>query len=387
MRPSYWLAFAFPPLYFVRRKRWDLVVLYSLMYALLLVPIAAMVARGEPLGALLLVSIVGAVGLGHARYDAGAPPAPPPVPVRRRVLEGLMMLGVYLVASMALVPLEMIRASAALETSRIEEARWDAEWIVDQAMRYGRAEGQRVGDVADLRRRLPLAHIEATDPWGRDWVVAPAFGNVGASSDDVWVCSRGPEASGECPPRDVAAVARIADGSVGFSARLGGWSSPPPASWGQVAAGAIAVSLIVGPPAAYIASRMIRRRRGRPAPALRGGLALVAFLLILGWPSVPGLALFNSVLARARQANASVEVRAIAAAITEYRRHTGALPAALADLHGQVTNLQGLAAGPFLAKAPIPRGRASYVYRRGIDGTFSVRYRDPESPAVVARAP
>src|SRR5439155_22207003 len=85
-----------------------------------------------------------------------------------------------LMASMALVPLEMVRAWDTLETSRVEEARWDAEWIVEQAMRYGRAEGQGAGDIRDLRRRLPGAHIEATDPWGREWVVAPAFGNVGA---------------------------------------------------------------------------------------------------------------------------------------------------------------------------------------------------------------
>ena len=150
-------------------------------------------------------------------------------------------------------------------------------------------------------------------------------------------------------------------------------------SWGQVATAATAVSLIVGPPAAYVVSRVVRRRHGRPAPALRGGLALVAFFLIFSGPSVPGMAIFNSVLARARQANARAEVGAIAAAITEYRIHTGALPA-LADLNRQVTNPQGLTAGPFLAKAPIPRGRASYVYRRGIDDTFSVRYRDAESP-------
>ena len=73
---------------------------------------------------------------------------------------------------MALVPLEMVRAWDTLETSRVEEARWDAEWIVEQAMRYGRAEGQGAGDIRDLRQRLPVAHIEATDPWGREWVVA-----------------------------------------------------------------------------------------------------------------------------------------------------------------------------------------------------------------------
>src|SRR5439155_20777 len=82
-------------------------------------------------------------------------------------------------------------------------------------------------------------------------------------------------------------------GSVGFSARLGGWSSPPPVSWGQVATAATAVSLIVGPPAAYVVSRVVRRRHGRPAPALRGGLALVAFFLIFSGPSVPGMAIFN----------------------------------------------------------------------------------------------
>src|SRR5439155_22207005 len=64
---------ACPPLYFIRRRRWDLVVLYCLMYALLLAPIASLVTGGEPLGALLLVAIVGAVGLGHAHYDATAP--------------------------------------------------------------------------------------------------------------------------------------------------------------------------------------------------------------------------------------------------------------------------------------------------------------------------
>src|SRR5438445_6909662 len=68
----------------------------------------------------------------------------------------------FLAASMALVPLEMVRAWDTLETSRVEEARWDAEWIVEQAMRYGRAGGQGAGDLRDLRAGRSSDEFELT---------------------------------------------------------------------------------------------------------------------------------------------------------------------------------------------------------------------------------
>jgi hypothetical protein len=290
------------------------------------------------------------------------------------------MIGVCTVMTVAILVLRANSISDSVDENRVQEARWEAEWITEQVQRHQRAEEQSGGKIEDLAQRWPSANIESTDPWGRRWVMSP-------NSPDVWVCSRGAEGTGECPPSDVAAGERAGGGSVGFSAQRGGWGTPREVSALRAATDVMAILSIPTAPIAYLGYRLTRRLRGRPVPELRGGLALFAFLLICTWPGVVGVVLFDVQLSRARQANATAGVCSIAAAITEYRTHTGRLPPALRDLTVPVTNSQGLVAGPFLATLPRSPGQSSYIYKRGIGETFSVRYRDPQSLAVVARSP
>jgi hypothetical protein len=53
----------------------------------------------------------------------------------------------------------------------------------------------------------------------------------------------------------------------------------------------------------------------------------------------------------------------------------------LADVTLAVTNSQGVTCGPFLERMPTPLGRGSYIYKRGLGGTFIIRYREPEFSA------
>ncbi|HEY3065793.1 MAG TPA: hypothetical protein VGL09_08375 [Methylomirabilota bacterium] len=316
-----------------------------------------------------MLSVVWGLSVVHACYDAIHPPPPDS---SRRTAEGLILVGVFLAMAVWVMVLPANRHDArAREAARIQDALWEATWIVEQAQQHRASEGRAPASVEELRRRVPAAKIEATDPWGGDWVIS--------ATDDAWACSRGPRGTGQCPPGDPGDAGRSASGSIGYSARGGGWSSPPTVS--TAAVDALALVLFVGSPIAYVACRVIRRRRGRPAPALTGGLAVLGFLLIVSVPQIVGMALHSSIEARARQAKAQADVCVIATAISAYRAQTGTLPAALADVTLAVTNSQGVTCGPFLERMPTPLGRGSYIYKRGLGGTFIIRYREPEFSA------
>ena len=111
-------------------------------------------------------------------------------------------------------------------------------------------------------------------------------------------------------------------------------------------------------------------------------MAVLGFLLIVSVPQIVGMALHNSIEARAQQAKAQADVCVIATGISEYRAQTSTLPATLADLTLAVTNSQGVTCGPFLERMPTPLGRGSYIYKQGLCGTFTIRYREPDFSAV-----
>src|SRR5215472_520756 len=77
-----------------------------------------------------------------------------------------------------------------------------------------------------------------------------------------------------------------------------------------------------------------------------GGL-VVLILLVIGF-----VAMHKSLTAGATLAKALMDVKALATAVDEYRAHTGAPPATLAELTSPATNARGQTAGPYLASIP-----------------------------------
>ena len=75
---------------------------------------------------------------------------------------------------------------------------------------------------------------------------------------------------------------------------------------------------------------------------------------------------------RWRIADSQVTLRAIREGVTEYRQHTGRLPASLAELGVPVTNREGKTAGPFQIVPRPPRGYSEYRYERKGDEVFTV---------------
>ena len=88
-------------------------------------------------------------------------------------------------------------------------------------------------------------------------------------------------------------------------------------------------------------------------------LIVVAIIGILAAIAIP---LYANVQQRARIAKAQADARALASAISIYAAHMGVLPGALTDLSSRVTNPQGQAAGPFMARVPAPPSGWSSTY-------------------------
>ncbi len=300
--------------------------------------------------------------------------ARPPAPLRSRIRETVIIVSVV-AAILSAVLVERSVAVDPVQESRIAEARWEAEWIVEQAEQYQRFEGRNAGSIAELSRNMPRAQMEATDPWGRDWIVSPAFQDTSAPANpgDLWVCSRGPAATGRCPPANVGEAPSSADGSVGYSARFGGWTSGKEPSPHQGLANLLATVLVFAPLPGYIAYRVIRRVRGRPAPALEAGEIIFVVIIIIvaaGAISLPNLL---ESAARARHSRAMGDIRTITEAVEQYRAHMGSSPVALKNLTVASRNSQGRIAEPFLATLPRSPGGPQYIYKRWSDGRYFLK--------------
>jgi hypothetical protein len=77
---------------------------------------------------------------------------------------------------------------------------------------------------------------------------------------------------------------------------------------------------------------------------------------------------------RPRSTKAGADARALAAAVSQYREHMGALPAELAQLTRSSRNARGETAGAFLSAIPTPPTGWSpaYSYTPAADGTFTI---------------
>ncbi|MBI4590323.1 MAG: hypothetical protein HY725_15945, partial [Candidatus Rokubacteria bacterium] len=315
-----WLC---PPLFFAQRREWASFVINGVLYAFCLFPIAAglywlVVGAGEkaegtaagafPVAVFFWLLCVAHVADARRREKARTRP---PVSFWSRVLESALILAIPGVMAVGFALTSTRDASWRVEVSRVTEARWEAEWIVEQAQQYQRVEARNPGTMAELTRRLPEAQLEATDPWGRDWVVSAAFQDTRTPPNpgDLWACSRGPTGTGRCPPGTPGAVPSAAAGSIGHSAGFGGWQGGDQRPWLERLSDMLAVVLILGPLPGYVAYRIIRRVRGRPAPPLRtvsGAITVVVVVGILAFIACP---MFLNVAPRARLAKAQADIR------------------------------------------------------------------------------
>lgn len=210
---------------------------------------------------------------------------PPPTSLRSRILEGVLIVSVaaaMFIAPRALEYLQPLHKQDEMNASRIAGARRQAERIVEQAWQYQRAEGRNAGSIAELSRRFAKAQIEASDPWGRDWLVSPAFQDTRTppNTGDLWACSRGPAGRGRCPPENLGTAPGASAASVGYSARFGEWGRSKKLARLQELIATL-LGLWLGAPLAYMAYRLTRRVCGRPAPALRGGLGILVIIIVV----------------------------------------------------------------------------------------------------------
>ena len=380
-----------PPLFFAERKKWGSFAINGVLYVFSLFWITAglygLIAGSKHAAEGAAGSAIGAVFfwllcLAHvadARRRERAP-ARPRVSLRSRILESVLIVTVALAIAFGglLRQAVMGMGSWAIEASRMTEALWEAEWIVEQARQYQHAVARNPGSMAELRKQLPEAQVEASDPWGRDWVVSPAFQDTRTPPHpgDLWVCSRGPAGERRCPPENLAAGASSSSASIGYSARFRGWQGWDERAWLKRLTDILSVVLILAPLPGYIAYRIIRRVRGRPAPPLRGVSGTIVVVIVVGIMAFIAIPMYASVGSRARHSKATSDIRAISAAIAQYREHTGSSPATLADLTVAATNSQGQTAGPLLETLPTPPccGRSQYTYKRWADGRYFLKY-------------
>jgi iron(II)-dependent oxidoreductase len=138
--------------------------------------------------------------------------------------------------------------------------------------------------------------------------------------------------------------------------------------------------LFFAPLPGYVAYRVIRRVRGRPAPSLEEGesifvviIIIVAIIVAAGVIAIPNLL---EASARARHSYATRDIEIISHAIERYRVHVGSPPETLDDLTLSVVNPHGQIAGPFLEAVPKSPFGTQYRYRRWADGRYLTKWRD-----------
>src|SRR6266511_4656078 len=83
-------------------------------------------------------------------------------------------------------------------------------------------------------------------------------------------------------------------------------------------------------------------------------IELMIVVAIIGILAAIAIPLYANVQTCARIAKAQADTRTLGSAISIYTAHMGALPTALTDLTGQVTNGLNQLAGPFMGSVPVP---------------------------------
>ncbi len=300
-----------------------------------------------------------------------------------------LLIGGALIASMAL-PIET-------ETWRgprreVLTAHYNAMVVVLKALHYQQIFGRNPGSLARLNADLPDVQVPATDPWGRPWILSPAFEDprMPPSSGDLWACSRGRSGTGPCPPSDIPAYQGPLEGSVGYSQQFGSWLGQP-ALWQTRLARLldwrlpIAVALLLGSLIVNVGcqvGRALRARSRRTTPTLLKwvlGLAVVAILAAIAIPN-----LMSSQCIPPERRAASDTKWAVTQAIV-YAQEKGVYPTSLKVLRdsGYANVLDNDAWNnpyvltPVLLKGGPPKaGDDVYVFSRGRSGLG--RYFDPQ---------
>lgn len=387
-------AFFLPPLYFVRCQRPRAALAHALLEVVTLGSIL-WVSGGGPNRRSLIIPLAVLLwlhGVAHAVADFRARRRVPVAPaaglgVRKRATVALIGLaaaaGIY--PSVLVVQSLLAYADQPLRwPGRQREAHVEARWAVELALRHRRDHDRNPGSLERLNQAYPDDPVAMTDPWGRPWVLSPAFRGTSAPADDgdLWVCSRGVRGTGPCPPPGWESIPY---GSVGHSAQFGYWWGPE-VDRGWFESGFIGVVTwvpfaLIGYPLARLMWRRLERRHSStprwPWPATDGFCVLYWLLL----PVVVAATLFGHQHDRDSPAIRYIrDSGRIARAVDQYQQATDTMPPSLVALTSATVDQAGRTVGPFLDAVPVPSpGYTRYRYRPWSDGTYTIATYDPVS--------
>ena len=218
---------------------------------------------------------------------------------------------------------------------------WQSRDVVEQALRYQQTYGRNPGSITRLNKDLPDADVVASDPWGRPWVVSPAFQDSEASPNpgDLWVCSRGPGGTGPCPPANIPSYsAAMEDASIGYSKQLGSWQGSE-AMFGRWLYGALMATplLLVLPfavPLGYViwcggTGRGLRRAAAKSSWSMLSLLCIVSLMSALAASCTE--ALLNAA-AKSMPARAATDVKTAVTQAIVYAGDKGVYPRSMRGL-------------------------------------------------------
>ncbi len=112
---------------------------------------------------------------------------------------------------------------SAQKKSKYARSASDTKTAVTQGIVYSNDKNQNPGTMK-VMRDAGYANIADTDPWSKAWVYSVSFADmtVPANQGEMAICSKGPQATGDCSFPQVNPDTGI-DGSVGYSSTYGSW--------------------------------------------------------------------------------------------------------------------------------------------------------------------